>query len=162
MLIPALLADAVATKTSTVTTATDSLPVAPVGPEQQLGLPQSQAPGLKTPSGANVQMPPMALPPGESSTMQLPPPPIPKTPLATKAPWLTHSFAAFFMMSAIALIVLLAVQTTKQEGLSGTLGGRVESAYRPRLGFDQQLQRITTVVAVSFVLFGLLVSLSGI
>jgi protein translocase SecG subunit len=162
MLIPALLADAVATKTSTVTTATDSVPVAPAGPEQQLGMPQPQPPALKTQSGRTVHVPPISLPPGETGAMQLPPPPIPKSPLATKAPWLTHSFAALFMMSAIALIVLLAVQTTKQEGLSGTLGGRVESAYRPRLGFDQQLQRVTTVVAVSFVLFGLLVSLSGI
>ena len=159
MFIPALLADAVATKTSTVTTATDSLPV---GPEQQLGLPQPQAPALKTQSGRTVHLPPGMAPPGETSTMQFPPPLVPKTPLAAKAPWLTHSFAAFFMMSAIALVVLLAVQTTKQEGLSGTIGGRVESAYRPRLGFDQQLQRITTAVAVSFVLFGLLVSLSGI
>jgi protein translocase SecG subunit len=89
-------------------------------------------------------------------------PPIPKTPLAAKHPWLTHTFAGFFMVSALALVTLLAVQTTKQEGLSGTIGGRVESAYRPRLGFEQQLQRITTIAAVSFVLFALLVSLSGI
>jgi protein translocase SecG subunit len=157
MFIPALLADSVVTHTSTTTTATDSLPV---GPLQQLGLPKPQAPVLKMQSGRTIQAPRIALPQDTSTTVL--PPLIPKTPLAAKAPWLTHSFAAFFMMSAIGLIVLLAVQTTKQEGLSGTLGGRVESAYRPRLGFDQQLQRITTVVAVSFVLFGLLVSLSGI
>lgn len=95
--------------------------------------------------------------------VQLPPISIaPKTPLALHHPWVTHTFAGFFIVSAVLLIVLLAVQTTKQEGLSGTIGGRVESAYRTRLGLDKQIERITTAVAISFVLFGLLVSLSGI
>jgi protein translocase SecG subunit len=86
----------------------------------------------------------------------------PKSPLALHAAWLTHSFAGIFVVSAILLIVLLAIQTTKQEGLSGTIGGRVESAYKGRVGMDKQLQRFTTGVAITFVLFATLVSLSGI
>jgi preprotein translocase subunit SecG len=82
--------------------------------------------------------------------------------LAQHAGWLTHAMAGIFIVSAVALVVLLAVQTTKQEGLSGTIGGRVESAYRPRLGFDQQLQRITTIVAITFAVFATLVSIAGI
>jgi protein translocase SecG subunit len=82
--------------------------------------------------------------------------------LASNYPWLTHTFAFFALACALALIVLLAFQTTKQEGLSGTIGGRVESNYRPRLGFDQQLQRITTIVALAFVVFATVVSISGI
>lgn len=82
--------------------------------------------------------------------------------LAQNLPWLTHTMAGIFIVSAVGLIVLLAVQTTKQEGLSGTIGGRVESAYRPRLGFDQQLQRITTIVAITFAVFATLVSIAGI
>ena len=85
-----------------------------------------------------------------------------KTPLAQNFPWLTHTLAGIFIILAISLIVLLAFQTTKQEGLSGTIGGRVESAYRPRLGFDQQLARLTSWVAIAFVFFGFLLSLSGI
>jgi len=85
-----------------------------------------------------------------------------KSPLAVHAPWLTHTFAGIFFVLALALIALLAVQTTKQEGLSGTIGGRVESAYRPRLGFDQQLARLTSFVALAFVFFGVLTSLTGI
>ena len=85
-----------------------------------------------------------------------------KSALALNYPWLTHAFAAIFVCLAVTLVFLLAIQTTKQEGLSGTIGGRVESAYRPRLGFDQQLQRITGIVAISFVIFGTFVSLSGI
>jgi protein translocase SecG subunit len=86
----------------------------------------------------------------------------PKSPLALHAAWLTHGFAGIFILSAILLIFLLAIQTTKQEGLSGTIGGKVESAYKGRVGIDKQLQRFTTGVAITFVLFATLVSLSGI
>ena len=85
-----------------------------------------------------------------------------KTALAQHAPWLTHTFAALFMICAVSLIILLACQTTKQEGLSGTIGGKVESAYRPRLGFDQQLQRLTSYIAIGFVFFGVVLSIAGI
>jgi preprotein translocase subunit SecG len=85
----------------------------------------------------------------------------PHSPLALHAPWLTHIFAGLFVIFGVLLVVLLALQTTKQEGLSGTLGGRVESSTR-RLGLDQQIARVTQFVAVSFVVMATLVSLSGI
>jgi preprotein translocase subunit SecG len=85
-----------------------------------------------------------------------------QTPLQQHAPWLTHIIAGLFVLAALSLIALLAVQTTKQEGLSGTIGGRVDSNYRGRLGFDGQLTRITGGVAVAFVVIATLVSLSGI
>ena len=85
-----------------------------------------------------------------------------QTALQQHAGWLTHTLAGLFIIAALLLIVLLAVQTTKQEGLSGTLGGRVESAYRGRLGFAGQLARLTTAVAVAFVVIATLVSLAGI
>lgn len=85
-----------------------------------------------------------------------------QTPLQQHAPWLTHTFAGIFIIAALAFIALLAVQTTKQEGLSGTIGGRVDSAYRGRLGFDGQIARVTGYVAVTFVVVATIVSLSGI
>ncbi len=85
-----------------------------------------------------------------------------KTPLQANAPWLTHTFAACFLILAVGLVLLLAFQTTKQEGLSGTIGGRVESNYRPRLGFDQQLARLTSYVALGMVFFGVVLSITGI
>ncbi len=85
-----------------------------------------------------------------------------KSELAANAPWLTHTFAALFLILAVGLVVLLAFQTTKQEGLSGTIGGRVESAYRPRLGFDQQLARLTSYVAIGMVFFAVVLSITGI
>jgi len=85
-----------------------------------------------------------------------------RSPLAIHAPWLTHAFAGIFIFSALLLIGLLAIQTTKQEGLSGTIGGRTESAYRGRFGGDAQIARFTTYVAISFIFFGTLLSLTGI
>jgi preprotein translocase subunit SecG len=82
--------------------------------------------------------------------------------LQSHAAWLTHTLAGLFIICAISLIGLLAVQTTKQEGLSGTIGGRVDSTYRGRLGFEGQIARVTGVVAVTFVVVATLVSLSGI
>ena len=85
----------------------------------------------------------------------------PHSPLAQHAPWLTHSFAGLFVILGVLLVVLLALQTTKQEGLSGTVGGRVESTTR-RLGLDAQIARVTQFVAIAFVFFATIISLSGI
>uniref|UniRef100_E6Q4P5 Protein-export membrane protein SecG n=1 Tax=mine drainage metagenome TaxID=410659 RepID=E6Q4P5_9ZZZZ len=78
------------------------------------------------------------------------------------ASWLTHGVAGLAVLAAISLIVLLAIQTTKNEGLSGTIGGKVESAYRGRLGMDEQLARVTGVVAVLFVASMTILALTGI
>jgi len=86
----------------------------------------------------------------------------PQSALALHAPWATHIFAGVFIIAAVLLIGLLAVQTTKNEGLSGTIGGRVDANYRGRLGFDGQIARVTGVVATVFVVFATIVSLSGI
>lgn len=85
----------------------------------------------------------------------------PHSPLAQHVPWLTHGFAGLFVVLGVLLVVLLALQTTKQEGLSGTVGGRVESTTR-RLGLDAQIARVTQTVAVAFVIVATLLSLSGI
>jgi preprotein translocase subunit SecG len=75
--------------------------------------------------------------------------------------WATHTIAAIFIIAAVALVVLLAMQTTKQEGLSGTIGGRVESAYA-RVGAEEQLKRLTGFTAVVFVITAFILSLTGI
>ena len=91
--------------------------------------------------------------------------PIPAPPAETwfqlHASWLTHGLAGLFIVAAVGLIVMLAIQTTKQEGLSGTIGGRVESAYS-RMGAEEQLKRVTGVFAVMFVVLGTILSLTGI
>lgn len=81
--------------------------------------------------------------------------------LQVHAGWLTHSIAGLFIFCTLLLIGLLAVQTTKQEGLSGTLGGQVQSAYG-RPGAEQQLRWWTGVAATGFVVCGTILALTGI
>jgi len=109
----------------------------------------------KTAGGAAAKTVPLTLPPGLTFDTT------PHSPIATHAPWLTHGLAGLFIILGVLLVTLLALQTTKQEGLSGTLGGRVESSTR-RLGLDQQIARVTQFVAVSFVVVATIVSLTGI
>lgn len=111
------------------------------------------APAAKVPAPAasplQVQMP------AQQPVMQ-------QSAVAAHLPWLTHGIAGIFLIAAIGLIVLLALQTTKQEGLSGTIGGRVESTYRGRLGAEEQLKRITGLTATVFVVTAFILSLTGI
>ena len=92
----------------------------------------------------------------------VPAPVLVQTWVAQHLPWLTHGIAGIFLIAAIGLVFLLAIQTTKQEGLTGSIGGRVESAYRGRLGAEEQLKRITGAVAVVFVVSAFILSLTGI
>ena len=96
-----------------------------------------------------------------NQTAQAPALPQPQTWFQVHASWATHGIAGIFIFAAISLVILLAIQTTKQEGLSGTIGGRVESTYS-RMGAEDQLKRITGVVAVAFVLLFTVLSLTGI
>jgi preprotein translocase subunit SecG len=114
--------------------------------------------GQPRPGGSPLTTAPV-LPPGVQPAIT--PAPV-QTAVAQHAPWLTHGIAGIFIISAIALVFLLAIQTTKQEGLTGSIGGRVESAYRGRLGAEEQLKRITGFVAVVFVVTAFILSLTGI
>jgi protein translocase SecG subunit len=111
------------------------------------------APGLPKPGAS-----PLAAP----INLAAPTPAPVQTPVAQHLPWLTHGIAGIFIISAVALVFLLAIQTTKQEGLTGSIGGRVESAYRGRLGADEQLKRLTGFVAAAFVISAFILSLTGI
>ncbi len=101
-----------------------------------------------------------------SAAQQLAPqilaPAAPHTWFAAHAGWATHGLAGLAILFAVSLVVLLAVQTTKQEGLSGTIGGRVESAYRTRPGMEENIKRLTGFVAVSLVVVWAILSLTGI
>ena len=89
-------------------------------------------------------------------------PPPPQTFVAQHAAWLTHGLAGLFVLAAVALVFLLAIQTTKQEGLTGSIGGRVSSDFRGGVGMEEQLKRITGVTAVIFVVTAFILSLTGI
>jgi len=116
--------------------------------------------GKVVPSAAASALPKGIVPPNAQAPLPVTPPP--QTWFQMHVPWLTHGLAGLFVIFSVLLIALLAVQTTKQEGLTGSIGGRVESAYRGRLGAEEQLKRVTGMVAVGFVIVGFALSLTGI
>ncbi len=66
--------------------------------------------------------------------------------------FITGGVEVLFLAASVGMILLMSIQTTKNEGLSGSIGGRAEAAYRGRLGLDQQLKRATEFTAWSWVL----------
>ena len=62
------------------------------------------------------------------------------------------------MVSALALIAIIMSQATKSEGLSGTIGGKTESAFQGKPGFDERLGEITKWAAVFFMVTSAIVS----
>jgi preprotein translocase subunit SecG len=53
------------------------------------------------------------------------------------------------IISCVVIILAVMFQTTKSEGLTGTIGGKSESTFK-RGGLDDLLERITTYGAVFF------------
>src|SRR5262250_2595421 len=94
--------------------------------------------GGATPAGAIPTPIPLAPPPPTAFAAPT---------FADQHPGLILAIEILFMLATIALIALMSVQTTKTEGLSGTIGGRAEAAYHGRLGLDQQITRVTSFAA---------------
>lgn len=67
-------------------------------------------------------------------------------------------FTALQMLSALALIAIVMSQATKSEGLSGTIGGKTESAFQGKPGLDERLGEITKWAAVFFMVTSAIVS----
>lgn len=63
----------------------------------------------------------------------------------------------FQLLSAAALIILVMSQTTKSEGLSGTIGGKMTSSFRGKPGADEKLSLFTKYSAISFMVLTALV-----
>ncbi|MGQ9580155.1 MAG: preprotein translocase subunit SecG [Armatimonadota bacterium] len=59
-------------------------------------------------------------------------------------------FVALQMISAVALIAIVMSQATKSEGLTGTIGGKAESAFQGKPGFEERLSEITKWAAITF------------
>jgi len=67
-------------------------------------------------------------------------------------------FVTLQMISAIALIAIVMSQATKSEGLSGTIGGKTESAFQGKPGFEERLAEITKWAAITFMVVSALVA----
>lgn len=66
-------------------------------------------------------------------------------------------FEVLQVLSAVFLIGLMAVQTTKSEGLGGTISGKTESSFS-KPGFEEKIDDITKWAAISFLALSFIVA----
>lgn len=67
------------------------------------------------------------------------------------------AFQILQILSAVFLIGLMAVQTTKSEGLGGTIGGKTESSFS-KAGFDEKIDEITKWAAIAFMVISFIIA----
>lgn len=66
-------------------------------------------------------------------------------------------FMVLQLISSIVLIGLVMSQTTKSEGLSGTIGGKTASSFRGKPGIDDKMSYYTKIAAIAFGISSVLV-----
>ncbi|MCD4785946.1 MAG: preprotein translocase subunit SecG [Candidatus Eremiobacteraeota bacterium] len=86
--------------------------------------------------------------------------------MAAKAPAASYGisiwqglFLVVYFLVCVGLVVTVLLQTTKSEGLSGIIGGAAQSVFKGKKGFEDRLKEATTVLAVSFIVLSLLLSI---
>lgn len=57
---------------------------------------------------------------------------------------------------SLGLIALVMLQTTKSEGLSGTIGGKATSTFKGKPGVDDKLAGLTRTTAIAWMVCGLI------
>ncbi len=62
------------------------------------------------------------------------------------------------VLLALGLIFIVSIQTTKSEGLSGTIGGQVTSSFKGKPGFEERLNDITKYLGIGFFVVTVLVA----
>lgn len=76
---------------------------------------------------------------------------------------LLHNFVLLiYFLVCVALIAAVLLQTTKSEGLTGTIGGRAESPLLRKKTLEDQLNRVTTFLAVLFLILSTIFVIVGI
>jgi protein translocase SecG subunit len=57
---------------------------------------------------------------------------------------------------SLALIIVVATQTTKNEGLTGNIGGPVSSSFKGKPGMEEQIRKITINVCIAWFVVSLI------
>lgn len=65
------------------------------------------------------------------------------------------------LLLSLALIIITMLQTTKSEGLGGVIGGKSSATFRGRKSIDEIIDRITTILAIAFLVSSLLTAIFG-
>jgi protein translocase SecG subunit len=71
-------------------------------------------------------------------------------------PWYVWVVWVIQFLISVGLVLAVVSQTTKHEGLGGTIGGRSSVSFRGRPGVEDQIQKITAILAVAFMATSLL------
>jgi protein translocase SecG subunit len=59
-------------------------------------------------------------------------------------------------LTSLALIIVVATQTTKNEGLTGNIGGPVTSSFKGKPGMEEQIRKITVNVCIAWFVISLI------
>jgi protein translocase SecG subunit len=62
------------------------------------------------------------------------------------------------VLLALALIFIVDIQQTKNEGLGGTIGGKVSSSFKGMPGMEERLTEITKFLGIGFFATSVLVA----
>ncbi|HSV72898.1 MAG TPA: preprotein translocase subunit SecG [Chthonomonadales bacterium] len=69
--------------------------------------------------------------------------------------------SVFQVAVALLLIGIIAIQQSKSEGLGGTIGGKVSSAFKGKPGFDDKLTDWTKMLGGAFIVVSILVAVTA-
>ena len=61
---------------------------------------------------------------------------------------------------SIALVLLVMSQTSKNEGLTGTIGGNVSANFKGKPGFEERLQNYTRYIGIAWFVVSILVGIA--
>ena len=64
------------------------------------------------------------------------------------------------VLLGIGMIFIVAIQQTKNEGLGGTIGGRVQSSFKGKAGFEERLNDLTRNLGIGFFVVSILVAVT--
>lgn len=66
---------------------------------------------------------------------------------------------AVFVLASLGLIATVLLQSGKSAGLSGTIAGGAEQFFGKKKGIDDLLSRLTSIVAIIFIVLALALNL---
>lgn len=61
---------------------------------------------------------------------------------------------------SISLVVIMAIQTSKNEGLTGTIGGNVSANFKGKPGYEERLQNYTRMLGIGWFVSSILVGIA--
>lgn len=64
------------------------------------------------------------------------------------------------VLLGIGMIFIVAIQQTKNEGLGGSIGGKVQSSFKGKAGFEEKLNELTRNIGVAFFVVSILVAVT--